>query len=126
MGNGTWRCKRLRHGWGREIVLIAAVVIGAVVMLRLYTKARRWILIIALLAGLIGAATSIYDTVNVQNAISNNQLDDVASVGWGLWVDCIASVSAAIALVVFARTKDHGLSVPTGTPDVVGQPDDFA
>ena len=101
-----------------KIVLIAALVIGAMVALPLNAKGRRWTLIVALLAAVIGAATSIYDMADIQNTISNSQYQGAISVGWGLWIDCIASVSAVIALVLLARGKETGtvVSAPT-TPD---------
>jgi hypothetical protein len=98
-----------------KIVLIAALVIGAMVALRLNAKGRRWTVVVALLAGLIAAATSIYDMANIQNTISNSQYRGVISVGWGLWIDCIASVSAVFALVVLARAKRQGVVVPVAT-----------
>ena len=88
------------------IVLIAGLAIGAMLVLHYFAKARLWTLIVAVIAALIGAATSIYDLADIQNAISNSQYRGLISVGWGLWVDAIASVSAVISIVVLARVKD--------------------
>jgi hypothetical protein len=99
------------------IVLIAGLVIGAMVLLRTLRQTRIWTLVVAVLAAVVGAATSIYDMANIQNAISNSQ--GLVSIGWGLWIDCIGSVSAIVALVVMwqssARTAEgaaHERSVP--------------
>jgi hypothetical protein len=85
------------------IVLIAGLVIGAMLFLRYLRRAGTWTLVFAVLAAVVGAATSIYDMADIQNAISNSH--GLVSIGWGLWIDCIASVSAVVAIAVLWRTS---------------------
>lgn len=85
---------------------------------RLKRTARNWTLVLGFIAGVVGAAVSIYDMTNIQSAISDSH--GVVSAGWGLWVDCIASVSSAVALVVLWRTgpvaRDDSVRQPTAAP----------
>ncbi len=85
------------------IVLLAGLVVGAMVLLRYLRGGGVWTLAVAALAAVAGAATSIYDMADIQNAISNSH--GLVSIGWGLWIDCIASVSAIVALVFMWRTS---------------------
>jgi hypothetical protein len=85
------------------IVLIGGLIVGAMVLLRYLRGAGIWTLVVAVLAAVAGAATSIYDMADIQNAISNSH--GLVSIGWGLWIDCIASVSAIVALVFVWRTS---------------------
>ena len=85
------------------IVLIAGLIVAGLVLLRTLRRARIWALVVAVLAAVVGAATSIYDMVNIQDAISNSH--GLVSIGWGLWFDCIGSVSAIAALVVMWRSS---------------------
>jgi hypothetical protein len=85
------------------IVLLAGLLIGAMVLLRYLRQGRTWTLVVALLAAVAAALTSIVDMADIQSSISNSH--GLVSIGWGLWVDCIASVSAIAALVVMWRTS---------------------
>jgi drug/metabolite transporter (DMT)-like permease len=106
-------------GW---FVLIAAVVIVAMTLIHLRRHAGRsrrpwWPFAVALVAGVIAAATAIYDANNVQREISNSDLEGVASVGWGLWLDCVASVSAAVAVIAAFLKRNEG-APPVAVPPV--------
>jgi hypothetical protein len=101
------------------IVLIAGFVVGGMVLLRYLKHGRAWTLVVALLAAAIAAATSIYDMANIQSAISDSH--GLVSIGWGLWFDCIASVSAIVALVYLWRAssrtgEDPALERPASPP----------
>jgi hypothetical protein len=80
-------------GW---VVVIAAVLgLLLLVLSRRHRVAGLW----ALLAGLAGAATTVYDRNNVQDKIHQGGalVQALASVGWGLNVAMIASFSLLIA-----------------------------
>jgi hypothetical protein len=100
------------------IVLVAGLVVGAMALLRYLRGAGIWTLVVGLVAAGIGAVTSIYDMVNIQSAIGDSH--GLVSIGWGLWFDCIASVSAVVALVFMWRrgtaTPTDASSVPPSTP----------
>ena len=95
------------------IVLIAGLVVGGMILLRHLKGSGIWTLVVALLAAAIAAATSIYDMVNIQSAISDTH--GLVSIGWGLWFDCIASVSAIVALVYMWRAG--GAAVDDAAPE---------
>jgi hypothetical protein len=86
------------------IVLVAGLVVGGMVLLSQRRGRGRWTLVVAILAAVVAAATSIYDMANIQNAISNS--DGLVSIGWGLWFDCFASVGAIVAVVFMWRASD--------------------
>jgi len=94
--------------------LIAGLVIGAMTLLRYYRGLGAWTIVVGLLAASIAAAVSIYDMVNIQSEISNSH--GLVTIGWGLWVDCIASVSAIVALYRFWRSPS--VLRPTPQPPV--------
>ena len=79
-------------------------------LLRYYRGSGAWTIVVGLLAASIAAGVSIYDMVNIQSEISDSH--GLVTIGWGLWVDCIASVSAIVALYRFWRSP----SVPGPAP----------
>jgi hypothetical protein len=80
-------------GW----LVVGVVVVGGALVAgtRRYRAAGIW----ALLAGLAGAAVTLYDRHDVQNRIKSAGAfaQSVASVGWGLNLALIASISLAAA-----------------------------
>jgi hypothetical protein len=84
------------------VVLIAGLVVVGIVALMLRRK-RLWMVVISLLAAVIGAFTSIYDLANIKSVVDSSS--GMATVGWGLWLDAIASMSAVLALLVLAGAK---------------------
>jgi hypothetical protein len=98
------------------IVLLAGLVVGAMVWLWYVRRARHLMLIVAVLAAGAAAATSIHDMVSIQSAISGSH--GIVSIGWGLWLDCIASIGAILALVVMLRAAltDEGVTRVTRLP----------
>jgi hypothetical protein len=97
-------------GW---IVLIGAVVIVAMILVHVRRHAVRsrrpwWPFAVAFLAVVVAAVTAIYDASNIQREISNSEVEGLASVGWGLWLDCVASVSAGVAVVVSFLKRNEG------------------
>jgi uncharacterized membrane protein len=85
------------------IVLIAALIIGAMVFLRHVKRFGMWTLAVAMLAAVVAVATSLYDLATIQHTISDS--DGLVSIGWGLWLDCLASISVIGALVFLWRAK---------------------
>jgi hypothetical protein len=79
------------------IVLIAGLFVGGAVLLQ-RERTRIWVAAIGILAALLGATTAIYDIANIKSVAGNA----AATVGWGLWLDVLASISAVVALLVFA------------------------
>jgi len=92
-------------GW---LVVGGAVVCGALVA---GTWRKREAGIAALIAGLGGAAVTLYDRHNIQDKIKSGGefAQAVASVGWGLNLAPIASISLAIAGVVWLTNMGRGL-----------------
>jgi VWFA-related protein len=89
------------------IVLVCALIVGAVLALGHLNRRRRWAVIVAILVAMIAAATAIYDMVNIQSEISSHNLYGLVSVGWGLWIDCLASLSGLLALVLLALCSEQ-------------------
>lgn len=105
-------------------VFLAALIIGAMVLLRYLRRSGIWTLAVAVLSAVIGAATSIYDMADIQSVIGNSP--GFVSIGWGLWIDCLASVSAIGALVFMWRAGERPapgpfisrLELPGGADDL--------
>ena len=70
----------------------------------------------AVLAGALATATTIYDRVHISHKIDQGGtlVRELASVGWGLNLDLVASISLAVAGSVWL------LSRPAETPDSSG------
>jgi hypothetical protein len=79
----------------------------------LLQRKRLWLVVIGLLAAVLAAATSIYDLANIKGVVDGS---GVATVGWGLWLDAVGSVSAVLALLVLARAKLAIQSQPENPP----------
>jgi hypothetical protein len=88
-------------GDGTVVLIAGLVVVGIVALMR--RKKRVWMVVVGLLAAVIGAFTSIYDLANIKSVVDSSS--GMATVGWGLWLDAIASVSGVLALLVLARVK---------------------
>jgi hypothetical protein len=99
------------------LVLFAGLIVGAMVLLRYLRRSRSWTLVVALLAAVAAALTSIVDMANIQNVISNSS--GLVSIGWGLWIDCIASLSAIVALVFMWRASAR---IAEGAPERPASP----
>jgi hypothetical protein len=111
-------------GW---FVLLGAVVIVAITLIHVRRHATRnrrpwWPFAVGLLAAVIAAATAIYDANNIQREISESDIEGIASVGWGLWLACVASVSAGVA-VVFAYLKRNQRAPASAAPPAVSDTD---
>jgi len=88
-----------RDGW----IVIGAAAFAAILLLVYSRRRKRWLLVLTVLAGLLGAGTAAYDTVDIGSRFSGSSFGGggVISVGWGLYVALIGSVSlvaAALAL----------------------------
>jgi hypothetical protein len=78
-------------GW----VVIGAAAVGAVAFL-LWTKARSW-LILAVLAAGVGLATTIYDRIDLEGTVDGIDVGLFFDPGWGIYVAMIGSASLAAA-----------------------------
>jgi hypothetical protein len=103
------------------LVLIAGLIVGGAVLLHRHGT-RVWAVVIGILAALVGAATSIYDLANIKSVVDDSS--GFVTVGWGLWVDSIASVSAVVALLVFAWAgrSTTASPVPVEGAPITGEP----
>jgi hypothetical protein len=99
-------------GW---LVVGAAVVGGGLFLLRRESKAAG---IWAILGGAVGAATTIYDRSRVTDAIEDGGEFAAAlvQVGWGLNVAMIASISFAVAGLVWFLKYDEAAVAPAARP----------
>ena len=87
-------------GW---FVIAIAVVAGAVFLWQRETTQAGYA---AIAGGVLGASVAIYDRTNLKDAASENgQLGELVEVGWGLNLAMIASISLAIAGVVWIVTS---------------------
>jgi hypothetical protein len=105
-----------RDGWA---VLGAAGIAGIALALFLHYR-RRWLAIIALLAGLAGVGTTAYDIQDINGFASDSLLFTEVDVSaeWGIYVALAGSISLALAsiglLVEGRRRKPAPVEAPTG------------
>lgn len=85
-------------GW----VVVAAALIGGG-LFALARESRRLSGLVAVLGGVLGLAVTIYDRHNVQSAIQEGGafVQGLAQIGWGLNLALVASVSLAVAGLVW-------------------------
>ena len=84
-------------------VLVCALIIGAFLALGWFTVWRPWTLVVSIIVGMFAAADAIYNTVDVERLINENDLQGVISIGWGLWAAAIGSVSCIVGLFALMR-----------------------
>ncbi len=97
-----------RDGW----VVIAAAAVGAVAFL-LSTRARPWLILAALAAG-VGLATTIYDRVDLEGTAGGIDIGRFVDAGWGIYVAMLGSASLAAAAL--AGWIVSGTSGETASP----------
>jgi hypothetical protein len=86
---------------GLAVVAAVALVVHAKHTVR--EKRPLWPLITLILSGGLIAVVAIYDWSDIEGSTSDSELEGLAKVGWGLWLDAIAGVvlaAAAVALVL--------------------------
>jgi hypothetical protein len=84
-------------------VLVCALIVGAFLALGWFTVWRAWTLVVSIFVSLIAAADAIYNTVDVERLINEQDLQGVVSIGWGLWAAAIGSVSCILGLFALMR-----------------------
>jgi hypothetical protein len=99
-------------GW----IVVGAAVVGAIVLGVFAWRLWRWVLVVALLAGLAGAVTAGYDINNISNLSSDDLLGSgLTSKKWGIYLSLVASISLALASIgVFVESR----RAQAATPDV--------
>jgi hypothetical protein len=100
------------HGW----VVVGAAAIG--VALFVLTRAAKVAGLWALLAGAVGAYVTVHDRSNLSDGIGQvGLLGSVAvQIGWGLNVALIASISFAVAGVVWMIIHQPESTAPESAP----------
>jgi hypothetical protein len=99
-------------GW---LVVLAAVVSAA---LLLWKRDARIAGLGAIAGGAVGALVTIYDRQNLTPDSADGELvDGLVQVGWGLNLAMLASISLAVAGVVWMRSA--GTESPEAAPDSV-------
>ena len=94
-------------GW----VVIGAAAVGALAMVLWSMRGRRW-LILAVLAGGAGLATTIYDRVDLEGTTNGVDIGSLVDASWGIYVAMIGSASLAVAAIAgWILTQ-----VPANTP----------
>jgi len=89
-------------GW---LVIAVAVVAGAIFLWQRRTPRAG---AAAIAGGVLGAIITIYDRSNVSDAAGENaQVGELVQVGWGLNLAIVASISLAIAGVVWVVTFEQ-------------------
>ena len=86
-----------RDGW----IVIGAAAVAAILLLVYSRRRRRWLLVLSVLAGLAGAGTAAYDLVDIGSRFPGSSFggSGLVSVGWGIYVALIGSVSLVVAAV---------------------------
>ncbi len=97
-----------RDGW----VVIAAAAVGAVAFL-LSTRARPWLVVAALAAG-VGLATTIYDRVDLEGTAGGIDIGRFVDAVGGIYVAMLGSASLAAAALTGWIVS--GASGETATP----------
>jgi hypothetical protein len=82
-------------GW----VVIVAAAVGIVAMLLWRMRSRRW-LILSVIAGAAGLATTIYDRIDIEGTTDGVDVGALVDAGWGIYVAMIGSASLAAAAIV--------------------------
>jgi hypothetical protein len=122
LGQGVGGTDGSNDGW---LVVVAAGLGG---LLSYTLRGRRAAGVWAFLGGIAGAAITLYDRSNVQDAIdrSGALAQTLVQIGWGLNLALLASVSMTIAGAVYAwtqRPEETPLSKPaTGPPRTADSP----
>jgi hypothetical protein len=80
-------------GW---LVIVATLVAVALVILRERRGLRVWSLILAAVAGGVGAATAIYDWTDLSRVADELGIVDA---GWGIYLATFGSVSLVLACI---------------------------
>lgn len=105
-------------GW----LVVAAAVIGGALFWG--TRVQRYGAMWGLLGGVAGAGITLYDRSNIQNAI--NQAGPLgralAQVGWGLNLDLLASISMAVAAIVYLVQRGNAETAVAQTPPFAPPP----
>jgi len=70
----------------------------------------RWLLVLSVLAGLAGAGTAAYDLVDIGSRFPGSSFggSGLVSVGWGIYVALIGSVSLVVAAVALGFRPSAG------------------
>lgn len=97
-------------GW---VVIGAAVVALAFILLRQRLEHGLWLLVLAFVAAVIGAATAIYDWNDISRFANESGIVDTA---WGVYLAATGSVSLALASVGLAFETHVPKTRVTGIP----------
>jgi hypothetical protein len=103
-----------RDGW----IVVGAAGAAAVLLLVYLRTGKRWLAVIPLLAGALGAATAGYDIRDINGTFGG----DVANAEWGIYLALIASVSlilASVALILGRRSNRQVAEAEAGQEAVV-------
>lgn len=103
-----------RDGW----IVVGAAGAAAVLLLVYLRTGKRWLAVIPLLAGALGAATAGYDISDINGTFGG----DVANAEWGIYLALIASVSlilASLALILGRRPNRQVAEAEAGQEAVV-------
>lgn len=98
-------------GGGDGWIVIGAAAVAAVLLL-IYARGRRkWLLVLPILAGLVGAATTAYDISDISRLSSGSVFgaSDTFSAAWGIYLALAGSLSltlAVLALMVSRRAAE--------------------
>lgn len=108
-----------KDGW----IVFGAAVVGAIALAFYAWRHKRWLVVIALLAGLAGAATAGYDINDIGNVGSGSLFgNEVASRKWGIYLALVGSISLALASIgLFVETKRPRPAAPNGEPTGSGE-----
>jgi len=98
-------------GW---IVVGAAAV--AVIAMLFYRRQRRWLLVLPLLAGIAGAATTAYDISNANELASSELFGSIVSVEWGIYVALAGSISLALSSLGLMFERRGRAGAPSELP----------
>jgi hypothetical protein len=104
-----------RDGW----VVVGAAGVAALFLALYLRRSRSWVLVLPLLAGLAGTATTVVDIDDINGIASEGSIFGVAvSAQWGIYVALAGSISLTLAsvglLVRNRRTRSLRAEAPSG------------
>jgi len=97
-------------GW---IVIVAAVIAGGLLILKQTKGLGWWPVLVALLAAILAAATSLYDWTDLKHVADQTGL---ISAGWGIYLATIGSFSLTAACVGYYLETRGPIEEPVSPP----------
>jgi hypothetical protein len=116
-------------GGGDGWIVIAAAGVAIALLVVIAVTWRRWLALVPLIAGVVGAAVAAYDISDINSVSAGNARATAnASAQWGIYLSLIASIGLALASLAMIyelnrrRARSDALAVPAPAPEVEERP----